>query len=251
MPGSSEVARRELYDELPSTQDRAIELARDGAEEGSVVVARRQRRGRGRGDRAWESPAGGLYLSLVLRPAPPGALLPLALGAELAQGLAEHYGVRPRLKWPNDLLWVDGGGRVRKLAGILADRVATAGAAEAVVVGVGINVHEGTSFVAPEVRASAVSLEAIAGRPVQIERLEEVVVRAGLAARRGLAEVAGGEIAVPRARGLLYGLGEPVTVDGTPVGTALGLRADGALEVTGPAGRHALVAGDVRVGVGS
>ena len=58
---------REYYDELPSTQQRAIVLARAGAPEGTHVVAGRQRRGRGRLDHTWSSPDGGLYLSTIVR----------------------------------------------------------------------------------------------------------------------------------------------------------------------------------------
>ncbi len=244
------MARRELYEELPSTQDRAIALARDGAEEGSAVVARRQSRGRGRGDRTWASPPGGLYLSVVVRPAPAGALLPLAIGAELAEALSTSYGVRLRLKWPNDLLFVDRAGRPRKLAGILVDLVPAADGTAAAVAGIGVNVLRPSEGLPPDVQASSVALEELTDAPVDLERLEPLVVRAVVDARRALAAPHGERSVLARVRGRLYGVGEEVTVDGVAVGELLGVRDDGALEVAGPGGVHGLLAGDVRVGVG-
>jgi len=241
------MALRELHEDLPSTQDRAIELARQGAEDGSVVVARSQSLGRGRGDRRWESPPGGLYVSVVLRPVPAPDLLPLALGAELASALTEEYAVRLRLKWPNDLLAVDGAGAAGKLAGVLVDLVRTPGAGAAAVAGLGVNA--GRWPVAVPAPSGAVGLEQLVGGPVDLGRLETVAVRSAVAARRALTTEDGERVVLARARGLLYGVGEPVTVDGRPVGPLRGLRDDGAIEVDSPAGRLAIRSGDVRVGV--
>jgi BirA family biotin operon repressor/biotin-[acetyl-CoA-carboxylase] ligase len=241
---------RELYEEIPSTQDRALALARQGTEEGSTVVARRQSEGRGRGDRRWESPAGGLYLSIVLRPEAATGLLPLAIGAELAGALSEEYGVRLRLKWPNDLLSVDGGGAYRKLAGVLVDLVPAADGRAAAVAGIGVNAARPGSGLPPSVRASSVALEELSGSPVDLDRLETVVARSVLGACRALSGADGGRPVLARVRGLLYGVGEAVTVDGVPMGALRGLRDDGALEVAGPRGLTVLRAGEVRVGVG-
>ncbi len=244
------MTRRELYDEIPSTQDRGVALAREGAEEGSVVVARRQTAGRGRGERSWASPRGGLYLSVVLRPTSAEPLLPLAVGSELARALGESYGVRLRLKWPNDLLAVDGAGTPRKVAGILVDRLDGSGGDRAAVVGIGVNAAPVGPVLPPELRAVSIALAELARAPIALDRLEGEVVRAAVDARRALAERAGARAIVARVRGLLYGRGEPVTVDGRPRGTLRGVRDDGALEVVGPAGAETLVAGEVRVGVG-
>ena len=83
---------------------------------GFVVVARRQRFGVGQQGRSWHSPPGGLWLSAALPwPSAPAGTAPLALAAAVGLALQlESLGVRPRLKWPNDLL-IDG----RKLAGVL------------------------------------------------------------------------------------------------------------------------------------
>ena len=101
-----------------------------------MLVAEHQAAGRGRLDRVWTSPPrAGLTVSFLLRPDVPAARrgwLPLLTGVALAEAVGEVTGVRASLKWPNDLLAVDG----RKLAGILAE----SRRARRVVVGVGLNV---------------------------------------------------------------------------------------------------------------
>ena len=243
------MAQREVYPELPSTQDRAVELARDGAADGSAVVARRQSRGRGRDERSWASPDGGLYVSVVLRPAGRAALLPLAIGAELASSLALDYGVRARVKWPNDLYAVDGAGTGRKLSGVLVDVVPGA-PADAAVAGIGLNVKPLPGDLPAELRSRSVALEELADRPVALDALESVVVASAVRARRSLAETTGAATTIARVRGLLYGVGEPATVDGVAAGTIVGLASDGSLELRGADGRRSLYGGDVRVGVG-
>ncbi len=241
---------RELYDELPSTQDRALTLARSGAPEGSRVVARRQSRGRGRGDRSWDSPAGGLYLSVVVRTSRTSSLLPLAVGAELANALEEEFAVRLRLKWPNDLLAVDGAGVGRKLSGVLVDVVPGEGGHPCAVTGVGVNAHRPPTGSSPANRGTSATLEELTPQPIDLERLEEIVARAAVSAGRLLHDPRGDAVVVARCRGLLFGRGEAVTVDGAAAGTAVGVTDDGGLEVAGPDGTRVLHAGHVRVGVG-
>lgn len=135
--------------------DRAAEpqLARSGL----VVVARRQRHGRGQWQRQWSSPAGGLWLSAAFcwpsSPATTGAPLTLATAVGLALEL-EGLGLKPRIKWPNDLL-VGG----RKLAGILSRLRLQGERVRWARVGIGIN---GTN----RVPVGAISLgEALQRRP--------------------------------------------------------------------------------------
>lgn len=145
-----------------STNDEAKRLARDGAPEGTAVVAAAQTQGRGRMGREWESPRGGAYVSCVLRPTlAPSALtaLPLAAAVGVARGL-ETLGMEVRLKWPND---VESGGR--KLAGILLEMAAEADRVEWVVVGCGINVagtpYPGAACVRDVVPAGAAEVGAL------------------------------------------------------------------------------------------
>ena len=111
-------ARVELHEEIGSTQERARELARKGTPHGTLVVSKVQTGGRGRLGRRWGSPAGGLWMSLVLRPDIPAqvaARITQAAAVGVAKVLRE-LGVEAHIKWPNDLL-VGG----RKICGILAE----------------------------------------------------------------------------------------------------------------------------------
>lgn len=133
-----------------STNDDARSLALEGAPEGTVVLAGQQSRGRGRLGRAWESPEGGVYASVVLRPeveTPEAIVLPLVVGLGVAHGL-DALGVRTLLKWPNDLLCPDG----RKVAGVLLEGLSEGWRIEWIIAGIGINVRSGSG---PEGSASA------------------------------------------------------------------------------------------------
>lgn len=124
--------------ETGSTNDDCKALARDGAPEGTAVLASHQTAGRGRLGRAWESPSGGVYVSVVLRPSTPLAglsPLPLVISVGVARGL-DALGVSSSLKWPNDV-WLEDG----KVAGILLETSAETDRADWVVAGVGMNVH--------------------------------------------------------------------------------------------------------------
>jgi BirA family biotin operon repressor/biotin-[acetyl-CoA-carboxylase] ligase len=150
-----------------STNDVAARLAEVGADEGTTVVAEAQTAGRGRYGREWFSPAGaGLYVSIILRPsrdhslakrANPVALLTLACGVAMVEGIRSATGLPVEIKWPNDVVI----GR-RKLAGILAEAAAQAGVLQFIVLGFGVNL-DAAAYPA-ELSARATSLEAETGR---------------------------------------------------------------------------------------
>ena len=128
------------FQEVTSTN----EVAKQYLEDGTVIVADTQTRGRGRHARTWHSPQGGLWCSIVIQHAPAPVL---NLAAALAVTKAfEQNGLKTRLKWPNDVL-VDG----KKICGILSE---TEG--DFMIIGVGVNLNNkdfpediaGTSFVA-------------------------------------------------------------------------------------------------------
>ena len=145
----------EWAESLVSTSDRLKALARGGAPEWTAVLADRQTGGRGREGRAWVSPPGGLYLSVLLRPRFERAgLVPLAAGVAVAEAAGE-LGVPTELKWPNDVL-VSG----RKLAGVLAEAASGPSGVEWVVLGIGVNVSLDATEVPEEIRATVTSLGA-------------------------------------------------------------------------------------------
>jgi BirA family biotin operon repressor/biotin-[acetyl-CoA-carboxylase] ligase len=125
--------------------DEAHRLASEGSPEGTLVVAKRQQKGRGRQGRSWLSPEGGLYCSFVLRPKQPTALeqLSLVAGLSSAEAIKEVASINASLRWPNDLL-LSG----KKVGGILSE--AKNGA---VVIGIGINVQSNLKML-PDVATS-------------------------------------------------------------------------------------------------
>lgn len=147
MPGLSLPAAYapHVLDVCESTNDEARKLAllgEDQAPDGTLVWAREQTKGRGRRGRAWASPPGNLYFSLVLRPGVPAAeaaqlgfAASLALYDALGSVLAPGHQVR--CKWPNDIL-LNGA----KAAGVLMESAGAAGTAppEWVILGAGLNV---------------------------------------------------------------------------------------------------------------
>lgn len=128
----------EYHDSLPSTNARARELATED-ETDVAVIANEQTGGRGRLDRAWRSPPGGIWLSVLCRPDLPPAHAPvLTLAAAVAvTKTAREHGVEAGIKWPNDVLVGD---EETKLAGILTEMEGEADRVSWVVVGIGINV---------------------------------------------------------------------------------------------------------------
>lgn len=153
--------------ECASTNDVARWLAAAGLPEGTAVVAGVQTRGRGRHGRPWSSPAGGLWCSIILRPAAPApwGRLSLAAGLATAEAIERTTGLRAGLAWPNDVV-VSG----KKVAGILLE-----GGLEAVIAGVGINANVATADLPPDVRGRAGSLRELRGSAIALEALFEAL----------------------------------------------------------------------------
>ena len=146
----------EYHESIGSTNDRARERAADGDRD-TVVVADEQTGGRGRLDRSWDSPSGGIWASTVLDPTLPAAHVPLVT---LAAGVAvvdacRAIGVEATLKWPNDVLVGDDPDSERgdadattdaarggqKLAGILTEMEGEADRVSWLLVGIGLNAN--------------------------------------------------------------------------------------------------------------
>lgn len=234
------------YEALPSTNDRAKELAEEGALHGEVVVAEQQTAGRGRRGRAWASPPGvNLYLSVVLRPelAPPRAPELTLVAAVAACDALREAGVEAGIKWPNDLI-----ASGRKIAGILTEVAVDGGRVHWVVVGMGVNLNVAAADLPEEVRATATSARAERGQPVPralfaaalLTRLEEWVDRH---AEEGFAPIR----EAWRARSVTLGRQVRVRADGrTLEGVAEDIDEAGALLVrTADGAIHRILAGDV------
>ncbi|UCE28482.1 MAG: biotin--[acetyl-CoA-carboxylase] ligase [Candidatus Bathyarchaeota archaeon] len=159
-----------FYHKTGSTNDWAKELARCGTREGTVVIAETQTNGRGRLDRKWVSPIGGLWFSLILRLElhPSEALkLTFVAGLAVAKVLHDMFDLRVETKWPNDVL-VKG----RKICGILTEMNTTGETVNFVVVGVGVNTNFDVEKTFQEpLKRTATSLENELGRKVRLEEL--------------------------------------------------------------------------------
>lgn len=238
---------REFRAELPSTQTEAVRRAREGAPDGTRVVAGRQSAGRGRGDHRWASPEGNLYLSLVLRaPRDHRTILPLAVGARLRSALDDRYRVPSVLKWPNDLL-VLGTERPRKLAGILVDAVPSPMLGVAAVVGIGLNVAAPSEAFPADLRARVVSLSELTPSAPVLEEVEEVAVTAARSAVASLATAGGASEILAECRSALHGVGRRATVDSTLTGVIRTVGEEGELWLDTPSGAVAVRVGDVVV----
>ncbi|MFH1017412.1 MAG: biotin--[acetyl-CoA-carboxylase] ligase [Pseudomonadota bacterium] len=235
-------------EETESTQNLLRELFKNGAREGTLVLADRQTRGRGRLGRSWSTiPGLQILASVLLVPNVPPAHLPflsLAAGLAVAEAL-EFLGVPGTgLKWPNDVM-VGG----RKICGLLAEVVFQPGPA-AVLLGMGLNV-EGTAEELPvELRETAVTVQMCMPSPCDHVRILSLVLEA-LEARldhfqRGDTE----RLRLDYEKRWIQ-RGRTVNVDtGSDriTGTAEGIGADGSLLVRDSAGMERRIsAGDVSV----
>lgn len=215
-----------------STNDDAKQLARDGASQGTVVLAEQQHRGRGRQGRSFASPAGvGIYMSVLLRPEIELSRLPqltLVAAVATANAIAEVSALPVELKWPNDVMI-----RNRKAGGILTESVFQVDRSPVAIIGIGINVNTALEQFPPELRHKVTSLALAASRFVSrpsliaaiLNRLEPLY---HTFQQQGLAPI------LPH--WLHYGriAGKPVrcsTARGVEEGIILGLDKDGALLV--------------------
>jgi len=160
----------EFLAEVDSTNSEAERRLAVGQEAPFAVLARAQKAGRGRLGRQWHSaPSGNLYLSLAFRPfIPPDRLRPFTLwmGLALCAHVEKSLGLRLGLKWPNDLQSPDG----RKVAGMLTEARLDADSVRELVFGVGLNLTGAPKDFPAELRATAGSLEAALGAPLDLNR---------------------------------------------------------------------------------
>jgi len=152
---TSFIGRKVFYfSTLPSTMDKAREMAREGVGEGTVIVAGEQTAGRGRLKRTWISPRGNLALSIILYP--DISNLPyLIMIASLAvvSALEKVIDLKAQKKWPNDILI-----RGKKVGGILIENEMNRNRVAFSIVGIGLNIDLDTKA-HPEIATTAASLK--------------------------------------------------------------------------------------------
>ena len=167
------VGRRVIYyPTLTSTMEVAKREARQGAAEGTVVIAGEQTAGRGRKNRAWLSPRGSIALSIILYPSV--VYLPyLIMLASLAvvHSIEAVTGLQPQVKWPNDVL-VNG----KKVCGILVENRVRRNIVDYAIIGIGVNVNLRLSRF-PEILPTATSLSDELGRDIsQLDLIRRLLV---------------------------------------------------------------------------
>ena len=220
----------------PSTQDAVHDLGAAGAPHGAVVIALEQTAGRGRNGRTWHSPAGGVWLSVLLRPALARAVvgvLSIRAGLVVADTVDELVGRgRARLKWPNDVL-IDG----RKVAGVLCEGRWQGDALQWLALGVGVNVCNEVP------RDASVHAAALGEFLPHVRRLDVLdrLVPAVVATGGGGVTLAEAECLAFAERDWLRGR----ALRAPAAGRASGIRADGALLVHDGAAVTAVLDGHV------
>ena len=160
------------FSETGSTNDEALALGNAGVPQGTVVLADRQSRGKGRFQRVWHSPAGAnVYTSIILRPeisSSEASQIPVMAGVAAADTLSAHCPDDVKMKWPNDVLI-----HHRKVCGILSQAKLTGQKIDFIVLGIGINVNLQKRQFPKEIRDTATSLAMETNR--EISRMELII----------------------------------------------------------------------------
>ncbi|HEX8960517.1 MAG TPA: biotin--[acetyl-CoA-carboxylase] ligase [Geobacteraceae bacterium] len=237
------------FRETDSTNEIAFRLAEDGAEEGTVVVAEAQRRGKGRLGRRWESPFGvNLYCSIILRP----PILPMRApqltflsAVAVARAVEAVTPLKPSIKWPNDLL-ING----RKVAGLLNEMSAETEKVNFIILGIGVNINMRRDQFPADLRHPATSLFLESGGEVSRLAFTHALLEA-LDALYGTYLLHGYEPVRKEWLALSNVLGKKVRVsfqESETVGVAEGIDEEGALLVQLADGRvERVLAGDVTI----
>lgn len=237
------------HEEIDSTNNEAKRLAREGAAEGTVVVAESQTGGKGRLERQFFSPKGkGIWFSVVLRPkflpqeAPKCTLM---AAVAVARAMTE-FGLKPGIKWPNDLLYDN-----KKLVGILTEMSAEMDGINYIVIGTGINVNIAPEEFPEELRDVATSLSQMKGANLPRVKFLQAVLRA-LDDLYVKVQVEGFAPVLKEWRQYSITLGQEVKVIGVRdgevfYGKAADIDEEGALLVDTAAGRQRVLAGDVSI----
>jgi BirA family biotin operon repressor/biotin-[acetyl-CoA-carboxylase] ligase len=229
------------YSRLTSTNDAAKRRAKEGAGEGTVIIADEQTAGKGRIKRRWLSPRGSIALSIILYP--PLAYLPrliMVASLAVASSIEQVTPLKAQIKWPNDVL-VNG----KKICGILVESDVKGSRVDYAVIGIGLNINIRLADF-PEIAPFATSLSHELGRDVS--RLQ--MVRSLLAeAERLYLALADGDTVFKQWRARLVTLGQEVQVSSAEAiykGIAESVASDGSLLLRQPDGNLLkIVAGDV------
>jgi BirA family transcriptional regulator, biotin operon repressor / biotin---[acetyl-CoA-carboxylase] ligase len=166
------------FEEVSSTNDIALELGRNGACEGTIVIADSQSGGRGRLGRRWISPPGvNLYTSVIFRPriaTKDAPVLTLISAISVAEALRAEGAVGATIKWPNDLII-----NMKKVAGILTEMETKEDEVDFIVVGIGVNLNMTGEMMKQEmgeVADMATSLREVVGHEIERKKFTSSLI---------------------------------------------------------------------------
>lgn len=158
-----------VYHEVSSTNTIAKFLSENGIENGSVIIAEKQNGGKGRSGKTWQSPLGGIWLSIILNQDVDHSKIPLitlATGVAVAKTL-EKIGIEnAEIKWPNDIM-IDG----KKVCGILTEAVSKFNTVKNVIIGVGIDVNLNLKELPEELQNETTTIKNELGRKISENQL--------------------------------------------------------------------------------
>jgi BirA family transcriptional regulator, biotin operon repressor / biotin---[acetyl-CoA-carboxylase] ligase len=221
------------FEECTSTQDIAHEIASEGAEDGTLIVAESQSAGKGRMARPWESTkVKGIWMTLIIRPnvlpqqAPQFTLIAAVAVVNAIRSICPD--IHPEIKWPNDIL-ING----KKCTGILTEMIAEMDRVKALLIGIGINVNQQVDDFPDELQSIATSLsiesqheieraELIAAILYNLEKYSDIYIQHGFQPIKTLWEEFSGTIGKRI---------KATTLRETIEGIAVGITEDGVLEL--------------------
>jgi BirA family biotin operon repressor/biotin-[acetyl-CoA-carboxylase] ligase len=217
------------YRTIGSTNDLGFRLAEGGADEGILIVADKQTKGRGRMGRSWYSPPRlGLWLSLILRPEIPPFKAPslsICAGLALSQAIRDLYRLDAMIKWPNDCLINE-----KKVGGILLELSAELDRTNFVIAGIGVNVNHLPGDFPKNLSSKVTSIKMESGKEVSrielltsfLERFEAIYLdfkNNGLTLQRKLVKkfssLLGKKVAVKLGKEIIEGLAQDIDDNGS------------------------------------
>lgn len=161
-----------IFNEVGSTNTIAKYLSENDVSTGSVVISEKQNGGKGRSGKSWQSPLGGIWLSIILNPNVDSMKIPiitLATGVAVERSL-EKIGIEnPEIKWPNDIMI-----GAKKVCGILTEAVTKLNSIETVIVGVGIDVNLNIEDFPKDLQKTTTSIEHELGKKVDENQLIKI-----------------------------------------------------------------------------
>lgn len=236
-----------FFDSIGSTNDEAMEWAKKGARDLSLVVADEQTMGRGRLDRPWFTPPRtALAFSLIIRPTAaekPILSRTVGLAALALSDVLQTLGLDPQIKWPNDIL-LNG----RKLAGILIEATWFEDEVQSMVIGMGINISKASVPATDILGFPAISLENMLGYAPDRNVILHAVIANIIALRPHMGTDA--FLASWEKKLAYYGRQVRVEMGGekSVSGKVIGLESDGSLKIRDDNGKVIPVRfGDVRL----